>query len=930
MGSVGAVRLGKIPGTSSHALIGILITALVILSPKVGAKGPSLNAIELYDGPSGPAYVQLADVLINGKIELRVCGSTDSAPIDKSSYNKMPKVTLSAGGTLERDGTGVLRYGTPESPATCVVPDNVKFEHNATFTAAAIADTADVRGRALSDSAGDAAAAVQPMKKGVKLYFVLAPDAERADYLVAEKTANQAGWRKYLDKYSAAPHTDAAKTALSLLCVDAGEAALKSYESSSASPSPSYSDLKNASAQVGLAHSLHPGSPGELKLAGEIRKDLQALMDKGRSELDLYRAALASPSPGYVHLKNANGHAAALAGIDPNFPNLGKLQTDLVREVNAFDAALRSAQSAAENKNWEEALKSIQPYRQFASEEPRITAVVDAAYQAYFVQAQELDATKDWPKAIAAYRDALKAKDTEEARTSLKTAQTAYEEAQDEAGAKTALEKSKDLELQHDLIPAYEVLTSLPDRQQTIVKEDIARLAPEYVVAASNRAKDIAQLYDTIKGIGDEKAVESAYRYLGRAYDLSADDAAKQGFQVRIQNLSDELSAWFLDRAKHSLLKPLGSGTEVGWAYLKEAESYKAANLEAVRDQMKIAAIAHEMHSKLSIRVQFRDQTSQRQSEGFASQMESAVAAGLDMAGMAVKIIRSGDQTHPDVDPDFLIAGDVLEHNISLPPSVESVDSNYLVGTHDIPSEDWNKLSRQYDSAMDGLHTAQAALQGAETKGNKKAVLEANNTVQTMQKKVDALRAQMDSTPKNRTEDVIRPYSYKKTTYNVINRIVLQFRIDDTFGNQKGEPVQVTKEERKQFVVLSDVKSEDSNRIKNQGTVPDREELQNELENTAREELIQKIREKIVELPHKVYDDGQRREHDGYIDDAGEAYMRYLNVAPADQLVEREHAEGFLKEQFNFQTFPNEVRESPKSAPPLEQGMTRPSPAATN
>jgi hypothetical protein len=271
----------------------------------------------------------------------------------------------------------------------------------------------------------------------------------------------------------------------------------------------------------------------------------------------------------------------------------------------------------------------------------------------------------------------------------------------------------------------------------------------------------------------------------------------------------------------------------------------------------------------------------------------------------------------------------VLEHNISLPPAVESVDSNYLIGTHDIPSEEWNKLSRQYDSATDELHTAQAALQGAQSKGNKKVVTEASNSVAVAQKKLDTLRAQMDTTPKSRTEDLIRPYSYKKTTYNVINRIVLQFRIDDTFGSQKGEPVQVSKEERKQFVVRSEVKAEDTNKIKNEGTVPDREELQNELENTAREELIQKIRDKIVELPHKVYEDGQRREHDGYTDDAGEAYMRYLSVAPADQLEERAHSEGFLKEQFNFQSFPNELRESPKKTPPLEQGMTRPAPASS-
>lgn len=926
--AVKEVRLGEFSTNPFRALVLAAVTGLGSLCPAAFAKGPSLNAIELYDGPTGPAYVQLAEVLINGKLELRSCASAESTPIDKSAYNKMPKLTLAAGGTLVRDNSGILRYSAADTPATCVLPDNIKFEHSATFTAAAMADMADLRGRALVEAAGDAAAA-QPIKKGVKLVFLLAPDSERADYLLAERIANQAGWQKYLAKYPAAPHTDAAKKSLASLCFDAGEAALKTYQASASGASPSYSALKDAAAQQATVHSLRPFSDGDVKLAEDIRLSLQALVDKSHAELVAYRAALTTPAPGYAHLKTASSYAAAVAGINPAFPTLAKQQAEISRETSAFDSALKSAQAAVDKKSWDEALKAIQPYRQFAGEEPGIGGILEAAYNGYFVQAQELDATKDWQNAISAYQNALKAKDTPDARTALQTAEKAYSDAQDDTAAKAALEKSKAYESQHDMIPAYEVLTSLPERQQGIVKDDIARLAPDYVMAASDKAKDIAQLYDTIKGIGDEKAVETAYRYLGRAGELSADDAARQAFQIRIQNLSDELSTWFLDRAKHSLSKPLGSGTEIGWAYLKEAESYKGANLESVRDEMKVAGIAHQMHSGLSIRVQFRDQTSQRQSEGFATQMESAIAAGLDTTGLPVKLIRSGDTTPVDVNPDFLIAGDVLEHNISMPPTVESLDSNFLAGTHDVASDDYTRLTRQYDSAMDELHSAQAALTGAETKGNKKAVTEANNSVSAAQKKVDDLRIKMDSTAKNHTEDVIRPYTYKKTTYNVVNRIVLQFRIDDNFGNQKGEPIQVTKEERKQFVVISDVKPEDTNKIKNDGTVPDREELQNQLENTAREELIQKIRDKILELPHKIYEDGQRREHDGYNDDAGEAYMRYLNVAPADQLEERQHSEDFLRDQFNFQSFPNEIHKTPKLAPPLEQGMTRPATTAS-
>jgi hypothetical protein len=411
---------------------------------------------------------------------------------------------------------------------------------------------------------------------------------------------------------------------------------------------------------------------------------------------------------------------------------------------------------------------------------------------------------------------------------------------------------------------------------------------------------------------------------LQRAYELSEDETARQAFETRMQNLGDELSTWFLDRAKHSLQKPLGSGTELGWSYLKEAESYKAANLEAVRDQMKMSDPAHGMHSRLSIRVQFRDQTSQRQSEGFANQMESAIAAGLENSGMPVKVIRSGDAARLEVEPDFLIAGDVLDHHIAAPPAVEPVESSYVAGVHEIPSEEWGKANRAYDSASSELHTAQSALQGATAKGNKKMISEMSRQVADAQKKVDDARVALDSIAKSKTEDIIRQYIYKKTTYEVLNRVVLQFRIDDVFSGQKGEPVQVSEEGRKKFVTLTDVKAEDAKGVKSAGTLPDLIELQTELENTAREHLIDRVHEKIIELPHKIYDAAQKKEEDGYSDDAGEAYMRYLNVAPADQLTEREHAQKFLREQFNFQTFPGMIRPTTHPAPPLEQGMAQP------
>ena len=215
-------------------------------------------------------------------------------------------------------------------------------------------------------------------------------------------------------------------------------------------------------------------------------------------------------------------------------------------------------------------------------------------------------------------------------------------------------------------------------------------------------------------------------------------------------------------------------------------------------------------------------------------------------------------------------------------------------------------------------------MQGAQTKGKKKEIEDAGQQVATAQKNVDDARVKLDSIAKSRTEDIIRPYTYKKTTYDVLNRVVLQFRIDDVFNSQKGEPVQVEEQDKKQFVTLTDVNASDVNGVKSQYTMPDMTELQTQLENKAREDLIAKVHEKVVELPHKIYDAARQKEQEGYVDDAGEAYMRYLNVAPGDQIEERDQAQKFLREQFDFQVFPGALREPVRRTPALEQGMAQP------
>jgi hypothetical protein len=893
-----------VSGSCLPAALVLASLGFISIAQSAFAKEPSLTAIELYTGASGPGYIQLTDVLINGKVELRDCSSAATAPIDKSTYGKLPKLSLSAGSTLIHSEEGPLQLSTGTGPAICVLPENVKFEHNAVFTAAAIADLADLKGRPIgpgSDGATDA----QPLKKGVKLAIVAAPNLEMAEYLLGQRAGSVTGWQSYLTKYPESPHTSEAKRSLAALDVAAGEKSLSAYQKTAASASPSYADLKDARVQADLAHAAAPDLDGSVKLAAAIRKSLDAIVDKGRAELAAYNTALTSQSAGYAHLQNAKKLAEAATSVDPKYAAGLKLQADVTQASNTYESAIKTATSASAAKQWEASLQAVAPYRAFGEEDPRVSQIINDAYTAYFEQAKQAETTKDWKGAIDAYGKAMGAKETDDARNALKAAQSEATIVENETAARAAADKSKTFELQKDMIDAYEVLANLPPAQRAIVADEVTRLTPDYINAASQRAKEITKAYPNIAGIGDERAVESAYNFLEAAYQLSTDDAAKAGFKSRLDNLADELATWFLDRAKHYLQKPLGSGTELGWAFLKEAESYKAANLEAVRDQIKLAEPAHAMHSKLSIRVQFRDQTSQRQSEGFAGQMESAIISSLDTSGLPVKVVRYGETTTAGVDPDFGLAGDVLEHHIAAPPTVESVDSKFIAGVHEIPSEDWNKANRAYDSANSSLHTVQSALQGAEAKGNKKDINELNQKVAEAQKKVDDARVALDSIAKSRTEDIVRPYTYKKTTYDVNNRLLLQFRIDDLVSGQKGEPVQVTKQDKKQFVVLSEVNAEDTNGVKSQGTIPDNTELQTELENVARGELIKRVLDQVHDLPNKLYDSAKKREADSYPEDAGESYLRYLNVTSAQETGERQHAEKYLKETFNFLTFPS-------------------------
>jgi hypothetical protein len=277
--------------------------------------------------------------------------------------------------------------------------------------------------------------------------------------------------------------------------------------------------------------------------------------------------------------------------------------------------------------------------------------------------------------------------------------------------------------------------------------------------------------------------------------------------------------------------------------------------------------------------------------------LEDAIITGLEAP--TIKAVRFGEATG-GVEPDFQLAGDVLDHQISETTNVEAKESKYRAGTHDDPNEAWNKANRAYEAAMRQLASDQSALQGVEAKGKKHEVEDAQAKVDADQKAISEAQALADSLPKTITSDVIRPYQYVRKTIDLKNTIKLQFRIGETLSGQMGDAIVVEKEDPKQFTMLEEVKPDDTEGVKLGGTAPSTSELQMTLENAARDELVQKVRLKVQDLPRAVYDAGKSREQEENVDGAGEYYLRYLSCTSEDGSAERQHAKEFLAEKFNM------------------------------
>jgi len=878
-----------LPSYLTRASLALLL--VVLFAPDLRSKDAPLLAIELFDGPNGAAFAQVSELLINGKAEVRSCGG--ATQINKSNYGKLVKIPLNSSVTsLERDAQGTMNL-TRGGAAECVVPSNLKFDKDESLTLAQIADRAVLTGKVLSSSPAGTTD-VPAFKPGVKLVFVAAPDTELGEYLRAVRAHSVAQWQDYLGRYPKTAHTSDAKQALATILLKEGADGLAAYHNSASSNAPSYSDLRTALLRSDQVRELIASNDDATKLRASVRAELILVANKGRAELQTYQQALSGHTAGYTHLAAARSLAGHTLEVDPHFDHGLVLQGSVADESKKVDAALRNAESMIASQHYDDAVAAVADFRSFTDEEPRIAAVVDAAYKYHFERGKADASSQKWHDAVQEYQKASDIKPTPESGTALKQAYAQFVSTTNRSAADAAIQQSAAYEQDKHYIEAYEVLADLPDAQRALVKDQMQLLEANYVKSASDEAKKLKDAHVPIQGKADEIGVQKAYDYLRRASSLQPDD---QNLKLRLELMSQTLSDYYVAQGKKYLAKPLGSGVGVAWLYLTEAQQYQS-NRDDVRDERTKNSAIHNIRSTLSIKVVFRDQTSRRDSAGFADQLSDAIATGLETTALPVRIIRAADPT--PVEPNFQLIGDVLEHRPVNKVTVDSIDSEFRATEREVANDEWNRSNRDYEVANLELQKQQKVLEGAQAHGKKKEISDANAAVEDAQKKVEEAHRKLDAIPRTVLSDVVKPYSYTRKTIDLSAAVDVGFRIIDNNGNTIATTPSVKKDAQKQFIVLENVSPQDTKGIRQSGSPPDEAQFLTDVEIADRIALIKDVKEKVESLPSKILAVARKKVMDGDADGTAEAYILYLNSTPDTPTAEREEAKKYLREQFNM------------------------------
>jgi archaellum component FlaC len=448
------------------------------------------------------------------------------------------------------------------------------------------------------------------------------------------------------------------------------------------------------------------------------------------------------------------------------------------------------------------------------------------------------------------------------------------------------------------------MLNGLPQGQRQFVTEQLSALAKDYATDLATRANQLTRLHLPIKGKADEDAVRQAYDYLQKAskFEMADSDAVT----VKLELVSDKIAEYYLVQGQKAIDKPRGTGVALGYLLLLEGQRFKPDN-EALRNAITKYAPEYDTRGKASIFVQFRDQTSRRDSLGFADQLSDTVASRLESSGTrGVKVLaRNRDLTDPTTATgaqlaNFLLSGDIVQHRVDKKMDAQRLVSHYRAGTREVKSAEWLEAKRQADDAQREYERIAEANKAIFARNKKKEIDAAQKMFDDQSKKVAAARSKLDSMQETELQDIIQPYNYTKRVYGYNAVVEVAYKTSEMFADSAMQADSVKVEHPKNSSVLENVKAEDSDGVVEEGAAPDELQMFAEAETKIQTDLMGKLNKWLGDLPGKVLADARDRAKSGDKEAAAAKYVIYLNSTPDQETKERNEAINFLRDEFNI------------------------------
>ncbi len=292
----------------------------------------------------------------------------------------------------------------------------------------------------------------------------------------------------------------------------------------------------------------------------------------------------------------------------------------------------------------------------------------------------------------------------------------------------------------------------------------------------------------------------------------------------------------------------------------------------------------------------------------FARQLTDSLAGGLDSFGPNIKVVRPNEETK--VQPNFRTgwrrAADVKSKTLL---ERTAKPSKYRSGEQDQVTDDWAAADREYQAANLTLETDRRALEGATAGGKKNRIADAQRQTDEAQKKVMDALTKRDAVPKFRHVSTEQTYTYNEVKHPLKATVELGFVIQDTSERVIVPTVSIPVTQEQTFVVLENVRPDDTMGVRPQGEVPTPTQFLEKVENTARDQLLAQAREKVISLPPLILQTADRKVTESDNDGAAELYMLYLNSTSPEPTPERKKAQKFLLDTYNFKAY----GEPPKS-----------------